>query len=148
MAVRSYGKRGMNSPKLSVLRFMPVKLFRGATLLSCEWSMLWQSRLQSYWCEENYKDAAPLISGLKAEGVEIALNAVDAAARAFGGEGYSDRVDIGDRLRDLNGLRIADGATDVMRSSVVSDRFGREFWEMAIQGRERKNDEASQGQTD
>jgi hypothetical protein len=98
--------------------------------------------------EENHKDAAPLINGLKAEGVEIALNAVDAAARAFGGEGYSDRVDIGDRLRDLNGLRIADGATDVMRSSVVSDRFGREFWEFAIQGRERKNDEVSQGQTD
>ncbi len=92
----------------------------------------------------NYKEAAPLINGLKAEGVEIALKAVDAAARAFGGEGYSDRVDIGDRLRDLNGLRIADGATDVMRSSVVSDRFGREFWEMAIQRRERQPIEASQ----
>ncbi|MBL8813963.1 MAG: acyl-CoA dehydrogenase [Planctomycetaceae bacterium] len=96
----------------------------------------------------NYKEAAPLINGLKAEGVEIALSAVDAAARAFGGEGYSDRVDIGDRLRDLNGLRIADGATDVMRSSVVSDKFGREFWEMAIQRREREKDDTSHGLTD
>lgn len=60
--------------------------------------------------------------------------AVDAAARAFGGEGFSDLVDIGDRLRDLNGLRIADGATDVMRSAVVRDEFGREFWDMATKG--------------
>jgi alkylation response protein AidB-like acyl-CoA dehydrogenase len=95
-----------------------------------------------------YDEAEPLINGLKAEGVEIALNAVDAAARAFGGEGYSDRVDIGDRLRDLNGLRIADGATDVMRSSVVSDRFGREFWEMAIQRRGQPKGESSESVTE
>jgi alkylation response protein AidB-like acyl-CoA dehydrogenase len=84
--------------------------------------------------EGKYSEAEPLINGLKAEGVEIALNAVDAAARAFGGEGFSDLVDIGDRLRDLNGLRIADGATDVMRSAVVRDEFGREFWDMATKG--------------
>ena len=52
----------------------------------------------------------------------------------LGGEGFSDLVDIGDRLRDLNGLRIADGATDVMRSAVVKDEFGREFWDMATKG--------------
>ena len=57
-----------------------------------------------------------------------------AAARAFGGEGFFDLVDISDRLRDLNGLRIADVATDVMRSAVVRDEFGREFWEMATKG--------------
>ena len=84
--------------------------------------------------EGKYSEAEPLINGLKAEGVEIALKAVDAAARAFGGEGFSDLVDIGDRLRDLNGLRIADGATDVMRSAVVRDEFGREFWDMATKG--------------
>lgn len=80
------------------------------------------------------KAADPFINGLKAEGLEIALKAVDSAARAYGGEGYSDLVDIGDRLRDLNGLRIADGTTDVMRSAVVADKFGREFWEMATKG--------------
>jgi alkylation response protein AidB-like acyl-CoA dehydrogenase len=79
-----------------------------------------------------YKEAEKLVCGLKAEGVEIAINAVDAAARAFGGEGYSDRVDIGDRLRDLNGLRIADGTTDAMRSAVVMHTFGKEFWDMAF----------------
>jgi alkylation response protein AidB-like acyl-CoA dehydrogenase len=79
------------------------------------------------------KETRALICGIKAEGVEIALKATDAATRAFGGEGYSNLVDLGDRLRDLSGLRIADGTTDVMRMEVVRQTFGEEFWEMAIQ---------------
>lgn len=82
----------------------------------------------------DYKAARALINGLKAEGIENALSAVDAATRAFGGEGYSNLVDLGDRLRDLNGLRIADGTTDVMRMDVVRQTFGDVFWEMAIEG--------------
>ena len=84
-----------------------------------------------------YKLADPVISGLKAEGVEVALRAVDAATRAFGAEGYSDRVDLGDRLQDLNGLRIADGTTDVMRMNVVRGSFknGEELWKMAVRGK-------------
>jgi alkylation response protein AidB-like acyl-CoA dehydrogenase len=74
-----------------------------------------------------------LICGLKAEGVETSIRAVDAAMRAFGGEGYSTRVDLGQRLSDLQGLRIADGTTDVMRMEVVRNIYGREFWEMAIE---------------
>lgn len=85
----------------------------------------------------DYKTARELINGLKAEGVEISLKAVDAAMRAFGGLGYSTEVDLGDRLRDLNGLRIADGTTDVMRMDVVRWHYGREFWEMAIQPKQR-----------
>ncbi|MFO0851845.1 MAG: acyl-CoA dehydrogenase family protein [Gemmataceae bacterium] len=85
------------------------------------------------------KETRALICGLKAEGVEIAIKAVDAATRAFGGEGYSTRVDLGDRLRDLNGLRIADGTTDVMRMEVVRQTFGEEFWEMAVDGRKQPN---------
>lgn len=84
------------------------------------------------------KETRALICGIKAEGVEIALRAVDAATRAYGGEGYSDRVDLGDRLRDLNGLRIADGTTDVMRMEVVRQTFGPEFWEMAVEPKEKK----------
>lgn len=80
-----------------------------------------------------YREARGTICGLKAEGVEIALRATDAATRAFGGEGYSTLVDLGDRLRDLNGLRIADGTTDVMRMDVVRSFYGKEFWEMAIE---------------
>jgi alkylation response protein AidB-like acyl-CoA dehydrogenase len=80
------------------------------------------------------EEADPIINGLKAEGVEIALQAVDAATRAFGAEGYSDRVDLGDRLQDLNGLRIADGTTDVMRMDVVrrSYKNGKDLWNMAV----------------
>ena len=82
--------------------------------------------------------ADAIINGLKAEGVEIALATVDSAMRAFGAEGYSDRVDLGDRLQDLNGLRIADGTTDVMRMSVVAKSYGdkrKRLWDMAVKGK-------------
>ncbi len=82
------------------------------------------------------KETRALICGLKAECVEIALRATDAATRAYGGEGYSKLVDLGDRLRDLNGLRIADGTTDVMRMEVVRQTYGEEFWDMAIRPKE------------
>lgn len=82
--------------------------------------------------EGDYAGARSVVAGLKAEGVEISLNAVDAATRAFGGEGYSDRVDLDDRLRDLNGLRIADGTTDVMRMEVVRQVYGEDLWDMAV----------------
>lgn len=81
------------------------------------------------------KETRALICGIKAEGVEIALRATDAATRAFGGEGYSNLVDLGDRLRDLNGLRIADGTTDVMRMEVVRQTYGEEYWDMAIRSK-------------
>lgn len=84
-----------------------------------------------------YREAHGIISGLKAEGVEISLDAVDAAMRAFGGEGYSTMVDLGDRSRDLEGLRIADGTTDVMRMDVVRRTYGEEFWRMAVEPRDR-----------
>lgn len=83
-----------------------------------------------------YEEAAPVINGLKAEGVEIALSACDAAMRAHGALGYSKDVDFGDRVRDLMGLRIADGTTDVMRMSVVKDVYGSDLWVMAVYGPE------------
>ncbi|MEN1681388.1 MAG: acyl-CoA dehydrogenase family protein [Planctomycetota bacterium] len=73
--------------------------------------------------------APGVIAGLKAEGVEPALRA---AMRAHGGMGYSGEVDLGDRVRDLMGLRIADGTTDVMRMDVVRQAYGDEFWNMAV----------------
>jgi alkylation response protein AidB-like acyl-CoA dehydrogenase len=88
--------------------------------------------------EGNGNAADALINGLKAEGVEIALATVDSAVRAFGAEGYSDHVDLGSRLQDLNGLRIADGTTDVMRMSVVAKSYGekgKQLWDMAIKGK-------------
>ena len=69
-------------------------------------------------------------------GVEIALNATDAATPAFGGEGYSNRVDLGDRQKDLSSLRIADGTTDAMRMEVVRHTVGEEVWEMAVKAKD------------
>ncbi|TWT98225.1 acyl-CoA dehydrogenase family protein [Stieleria varia] len=82
----------------------------------------------------DYEAASSLINGLKAEGVEIALSACDAAMRAHGAMGYSRDVDLGDRVRDLMGLRIADGTTDVMRMSVVKEAYGSDLWKMAVYG--------------
>ncbi len=79
-----------------------------------------------------YDAASPLINGVKAEGVEIALAASDVAMRAHGALGYSRQVDLGDRVRDLMGLRIADGTTDVLRMQVTRERYGEELWDMAI----------------
>lgn len=87
----------------------------------------------------NYEAASPLVNGIKAEGVEIALAACDKAMRAHGALGYSRQVDLGDRVRDLMGLRIAAGTKDVMRTKVVRSVYGPEFWKMAI--RSYKTDE-------
>ncbi len=84
--------------------------------------------------EGDYKAATPLVNGLKAEGVEIALTACDEAMRAHGAMGYSREVDLGDRVRDLMGLRIADGTTDVMRMTVVKEKYGSDLWKMAMYG--------------
>ncbi len=86
-----------------------------------------------YFDRGNYDAAEPLVNGIKAEGVEFALEACDAAMRAHGALGYSREVDLGDRVRDLMGLRIADGTTDVMRMTVVRDAFGHDLWQMAIE---------------
>jgi len=80
----------------------------------------------------NFEAASPLVNGIKAEGVEIALAAADAAMRAHGALGYSRQVDLGDRVRDLMGLRIADGTTDVMRMEVVRAVYGPNLWKMAV----------------
>ncbi|WP_197171625.1 acyl-CoA dehydrogenase family protein [Novipirellula aureliae] len=92
----------------------------------------------------DYKAASPLVDGLKAEGVEIALAACDAAMRSHGAMGYSREVDLGDRVRDLMGLRIADGTTDVMRMTVVRERYGYEFWKMAVRSYRDDADELDQ----
>lgn len=81
----------------------------------------------------DYAGAAPLVAMAKGEGVEIALKASDFAMETFGAEGYSpDLTDLGQRVRDLQGLRIADGTTHIMRETVVQHVYGADFWNMAI----------------
>lgn len=82
--------------------------------------------------EGRYAEAEPLVAMAKAEGVEFALRAADDAMKAFGAEGYTDGVDLAQRKRDLEGLRIADGTTDVMRQDVVRKVYGEDFWRMAM----------------
>ena len=81
----------------------------------------------------DYAGAAPLVAMAKGEGVEMALKASDFAMETFGAEGYSpDLTDLGQRVRDLQGLRIADGTTHIMRETVVQHVYGADFWDMAI----------------
>jgi alkylation response protein AidB-like acyl-CoA dehydrogenase len=80
-----------------------------------------------------YNEAVPIVAMVKGEGVEWALEASDFAMRVFGAAGYSpDLTDLGQRVRDLQGLRIADGTTDIMREQVVRSIYGDDFWTMAI----------------
>lgn len=79
------------------------------------------------------KEASGLAAMAKAEGVEWALAAADFAMELFGAEGYSpDLSDLGQRVRDLQGLRIADGTTHILREEVVRHVYGEEFWDMAV----------------
>lgn len=84
--------------------------------------------------EGRVDEATPIVAMAKAEGVEFSLAAADFAMKTFGAEGYSNKVDLGQRVIDLMGLRIADGTTDVLRSEVVRKVYGNDFWEMAITG--------------
>ena len=74
----------------------------------------------------------------KAEAVEVALSAVDWCMRVYAAKGYSTQVDIEKRFRDLLGLRIADGTTDVLRTQVARAILGNDLYEMAL-GRSENN---------
>ena len=85
--------------------------------------------------QERYPEAIPLVAMAKGEGVEWALQAADFAMELHGAEGYSPELsDLGQRVRDLQGLRIADGTTHIMRQEVVRHFYGDDFWDMAIGG--------------
>lgn len=83
--------------------------------------------------QNRHLEAVPIVAMAKGEGVEWALAATDFAMKTFGASGYSpDFTDLGQRVRDLQGLRIADGTTDIMRSQVVRSLFGEDFWQLSI----------------
>jgi alkylation response protein AidB-like acyl-CoA dehydrogenase len=83
--------------------------------------------------EGKSKDAIALVAMAKAEGVDWALEASDFAMELFGAEGYSpDLTDLGQRVRDLQGLRVADGTTHIMRQEVVRQIYGADLWDMAV----------------
>jgi alkylation response protein AidB-like acyl-CoA dehydrogenase len=75
-----------------------------------------------------YVDAAMA----KAEAVEVALDAADWAMRVHGAKGFTQQLDIEKRVRDLYGLRVADGATDVLRGQVAREILGEEIYAMSL----------------
>jgi alkylation response protein AidB-like acyl-CoA dehydrogenase len=129
MAARIRDRQVFGGP---IARFTHLQQPLGEQCTKLQMSLALAREAAGHLDDGNHDTAKPLINGLKAEGVEIALDACDAAMRAHGALGYSRDVDLGDRVRDLMGLRIADGTTDVMRMTVVRDVYGYDLWHTAV----------------
>jgi alkylation response protein AidB-like acyl-CoA dehydrogenase len=71
-------------------------------------------------------------SMVKAEALEIAISAVTWTMKVYAAKGYSTAIDLEQRLRDLMGLRIADGVTDVLRGQVARKLLGENIYEMSL----------------
>ena len=71
-------------------------------------------------------------SMVKAEVTEIALEVVQWSMQVHGAAGYSKELDLEERLRDIYGLRIADGTTDVLRSQVARSKIGNQIYNMSL----------------
>lgn len=69
---------------------------------------------------------------LKAEALEAAIGATEWATTVFGAAGYYAGTGLEKRHRDLLGLRIADGTTDVLRSQVARAFLGERLYEMSL----------------
>jgi cyclohexanecarboxyl-CoA dehydrogenase len=78
----------------------------------------------------------------KAEAVETAIQVVNFGMRVHGASGYEKSTKLEKRLRDLLGLRIADGTTDVLRGQVAQSVLGNELYNLAL-GRTQKKDWSS-----
>jgi alkylation response protein AidB-like acyl-CoA dehydrogenase len=68
----------------------------------------------------------------KAEAVEAALAATDWCMTTFGATGYNVETGLEKRYRDLAGLRIADGTTDVLRGQVARAFLGERLYELSL----------------
>jgi len=75
-----------------------------------------------------YADAAML----KAEALEMAIGSTEWAMATFGGAGYDCAVGLEKRHRDLLGLRVADGTTDVLRAQVARSFLGNELYQLSL----------------
>lgn len=86
-----------------------------------------------YYDKGDYAKAGEMAAGAKATGVEAAYEAADFAIRVHGAFGMSTKSDLTNRLMDLMGLKIADGASDVLISDYVRKVYGQEFWDLAFE---------------
>lgn len=77
---------------------------------------------------DGYVDAAMA----KAEAIEISIEAVQWSMLVHGAHGYSVEAGLEKALRDLLGLRIADGTTDVLRGQVARALLSEELYARSI----------------
>ncbi|ONH50881.1 hypothetical protein BLL36_23500 [Pseudomonas cedrina subsp. cedrina] len=75
-----------------------------------------------------YVDAAMA----KAESLEVAIAAVQWAMLVHGAEGYCADLGLEKILRDLMGLRIADGTPDVLRGQVARGLLGETLYSESL----------------
>ena len=68
----------------------------------------------------------------KAHSIEVCIRAVEWSMNVFGAMGYSTISDLQERLKDLYGLRIADGTREVLRSQVSRGLLGEKLYELSL----------------
>ncbi|EGC38663.1 hypothetical protein DICPUDRAFT_75815 [Dictyostelium purpureum] len=89
----------------------------------------------------SFKEISKYVPMAKAECIEFALSACDWSMEIHGADGYSTSfTDLGQRVNDLQGLRIADGTTSVMRSQVVRTFYDDRFWKWAVDKSNKKQE--------
>lgn len=83
-------------------------------------------------------EADEIATAAKSWGVERAHDAAEYALKAHGAQGYSKELDLEKRVRDLMGLTIADGTSDVLMSNYVRKVYGKPFWDIPFGNRKQK----------
>jgi alkylation response protein AidB-like acyl-CoA dehydrogenase len=76
----------------------------------------------------SYVDAAMS----KAESIEAAIAAAQWALLVHGAQGYAQSSGLGKICRDLLGLRVADGVTDVLRGQVARGLLGEQLYNQSL----------------
>ncbi|AZC90187.1 Butyryl-CoA dehydrogenase [Pseudomonas chlororaphis subsp. piscium] len=102
-----------------------------ASRLYMAWLLIQSTARRIELKQYSYVDAAMA----KAESVEAAIAAVQWSMLVHGAFGYSAEAHLEKALRDLLGLRIADGTTDVLRGQVARGLLGETLYALSI-GRE------------
>ncbi len=68
----------------------------------------------------------------KAEALEVAIAAIEWSMTVFGAASYVADAGLEKRYRDMRGLRIADGTTDVLRGLVARAFLGDRLYELSL----------------
>ncbi|MBM4303968.1 MAG: acyl-CoA dehydrogenase [Deltaproteobacteria bacterium] len=87
--------------------------------------------------EGKIDEADEIATAAKSWGVEKAHEAAQFAVKTHGAKGYSNELDLFERMTDLSGMTIADGASDVLMSSYVRYIYGKPFWDIPF-GKKKK----------